>query len=155
MPVAALDCAGGGSDDHRMQIVTRSSRRRRTLRRDPLRGRRRRRSSRDGCELAPARPAAPHARAPVHQHGCTAGSHGRVEWPEWLTTVSMGWAQPSPEHDTQSIQKKSKARIKKVRWDVGVPLTSRERKGRYKWSRKGGRKGRDDGFRQRNGRSEA
>eukprot|EP00966_Prymnesium_polylepis_P262386 6060856-Prymnesium_polylepis.1 len=37
-----------------------------------------------------------HARAPVHHHGCTEGSHGRVEGPEWLTTMSMGWAQPSP-----------------------------------------------------------
>eukprot|EP00966_Prymnesium_polylepis_P306413 7080459-Prymnesium_polylepis.1 len=79
MPAAALDGAGGGSDDHRMQIVTETSHV--TEGRDPLRGRRRRRSS-QRLRTRPRVPRRLHARAPVHQHGCTAGSHGHVEWPE-------------------------------------------------------------------------
>eukprot|EP00966_Prymnesium_polylepis_P109694 2538366-Prymnesium_polylepis.1 len=73
MPAASLDGAGGGSDDHRMQIDTETSR--------VTEG------STEGASSAPLVatdrvPRRLHARAPAHQHGCTAGSHGRVEWPQ-------------------------------------------------------------------------
>eukprot|EP00966_Prymnesium_polylepis_P060781 1409903-Prymnesium_polylepis.1 len=80
-PAASLDGASGGSDDHRMQIVTETSRVTEGPTRDPLRGRRLRRSSRR-MRTRPRMPRRLHARAPVHQHGCTAGWQGRVEWPE-------------------------------------------------------------------------
>eukprot|EP00966_Prymnesium_polylepis_P009215 212488-Prymnesium_polylepis.1 len=61
----------------------RSSRRRRALRSDPLRGRRLRRSARrDGCELAPACPAACMLTRQCISTAALREHTGRVEWPE-------------------------------------------------------------------------
>ena len=36
------------------------------------------------------------AASTVHHHHRTSGPHGRAECTKWLTTMSMGWAGPSP-----------------------------------------------------------